>query len=127
MATDRLRTDPPPRSLRDVREDIAHALESWLSAFGLPAPDAANPKDLRGQTVAVAKFSDEATVQFFFPRRTLIFQQRLVRELGRKLNRRGAQVLSVQLTPEDYARWCDAWSKTDTAEQRFQYATRPPP
>lgn len=47
-------------------------------------------------------------------------------QLGLVLRKRGAKILSVRPTPEDYARWCEAHCHEDTPEQRFQYATRPP-
>jgi hypothetical protein len=83
-------------------------------------------KDLRGEGIRVAKFTDEETSRFFFPRRTLGFQQRMTKTLTMQLRKRGAKIVSVRLTVEDYARWIDASGKSDTPELRFKFATRPP-
>ncbi len=73
-----------------------------------------------------AKFIDDAAVRFVFPRRTLSFQQRMVKALNRRLRNRGAEIMSVRPTIEDYARWCDAQGKPDTSPLHFQFASAPP-
>jgi len=109
-----------------VNEDVADAIKAWLPAFGLPAEPVDRVKDLRGRSVRVAKFVDEVPVRFFFPRRTLLFQQKMVKGLTRHLRGRGAKIDSVRLSIEDYARWLDLSHETDTAELRFHFATCPP-
>jgi len=109
-----------------VNEDVAGAVAAWLPALGLPAPPAAGVKDLKGQGVRVAKFTDEETVRFFFPRRKLLFQQRMVSLLTMGLRKRGAKIVSVSPTPEDYARWQQTQDRPDSPELRFQFASRPP-
>jgi hypothetical protein len=109
-----------------VNEDVAEAAAAWLPAWGLPAPPPAGVKDLRGQGIRVAKFTDEETSRFFFPRRTLGFQQRMTKTITMQLRKRGAKIVSVQLTPEDYARWQQAQGQPDTPELRFSFATVPP-
>ena len=109
------------------KEDIAAAVAAWLPAFGLPPAPAAGVKDLRGQAIRVPKFTDEATVRFFFPRRSLAFQHSMTPVLTAQLRKRGAKIVSVFLTAEDYARWQDASGEADTPELRFRFATRPPP
>jgi hypothetical protein len=89
-------------------------------------PRAARVKDLRDRSVLVSKFTDDATVRFFFPGRTLTFQQRMVKNLTRRLRKRGAAIVSVRPTVEDYARWLQAQSRLDTPELRFQFASLPP-
>lgn len=112
--------------MRAVSEaEVKKAVAAWLPAFGFPE-ESAGVKDLRGQIVPIAKFNDEETSRFFFPRRTLLFQQRMAKAVIRILLRRGAKIASVQLAAEDYARWLDSQGKTDTPELRFQFATRPP-
>jgi hypothetical protein len=125
MPTDGLHPSAGAHTFRAVKEDIDSAVAAWLPAFGLP-PEQPGVKDLRGRVIALAKFTDDETCRFFFPRRTVLFQQRMVRAIGRIFMRRGAKLSSVQLISEDYARWCDAHKKTDTPELRFHYATRPP-
>ena len=83
-------------------------------------------KDLKGQGIRVAKFTDEETSRFFFPRRSLLFQQRMVRELAVRLRKRGARIISVSLTVEDYARWLDSQRLEDTPDRRFRFASQPP-
>lgn len=109
-----------------MNEDVAEAVAAWLPAMGLQGPPPAGVKDLKGQGIRVAKFTDEETSRFFFPRRTLFFQQRMVKALTTLLRKRGAKIISVRMTVEDYARWCDANGHTDTTERRFFFATRPP-
>jgi hypothetical protein len=114
--------------LRVNKEDVDEAVAAWLPALGLPPQPAAGVKDLKGRSVRVAKFTDEESIRFFFPRRTLPFQQRMVKALAVHLRKRGAKIESVQLTIEDYARWLDArGATTDTPELRYQFATEPPP
>jgi hypothetical protein len=83
-------------------------------------------KDMKGQEITVAKFLDDETVRFFFPRRTLSFQQRMVKSLTRELRRRGAKLISISLTVEGYARWQATQESPDTPELRFAFASRPP-
>lgn len=127
MASDRLNASTARGSVPPVeKEDIAAAVLAWLPAFGLPEAPAAGIKDLAGREIPLAKFTDEETCRFFFPRRALVFQQRMQRELGLMLRRRGAKMLSVRITSEDYARWCEREGKTDSEALRFDFATRPP-
>lgn len=109
-----------------VNEDVAEALAAWWPALGLPAPPPAGVKDLKGGFVCVAKFIDEPTCRFFFPRRTLSFQQRMVKMLTVALRKRGAKIISVRLGVEDYARYKEALGFEDTAEMRFRFASQPP-
>jgi len=109
-----------------VNEDVAEAVAAWLPEFGLPASPPAGVKDLKGTAVRVSKFIDEETCRFFFPRRTLSFQQRMVKALTGALRKRGAKIDSVRLTVEDYARWLDLSHEADSPALRFQFGTRPP-
>lgn len=108
-----------------MNEDVAEALAAWWPALGLPAPPPAGVKDLRGQGIPVHKFIDEETCRFFFPRRTLSFQQRMVKMLTVSLRKRGARIISINPSIEDYARWCDLCRCEDTPERRFHYASQP--
>ena len=123
---DRLNSGAPFRKVRPVNKDVEGAVDEWLPALGLPAPPAAGVKDLAGRQVRVAKFIDDAAVRFFFRRRTLSFQQRMVKALTRRLRKRGAEIISVRPTIEDCARWCDAQGNPDTSALRFQFASAPP-
>lgn len=125
MPTDGLPPSAGADTFRAVKEDIDSAVAAWLPAFGF-APEQTGVKDLRGRVIALAKFTDDETCRFFFPRRTVLFQQRMVRAIGRIFMRRGAKLSSVQLISEDYARWIERERKADTPELRFQYATRAP-
>jgi hypothetical protein len=109
-----------------VNEAVAEAVAAWLPAWGLPVSPVAGVKDLKGQGIRVAKFTDDATSRFFFPRRTLGFQQRMTKAITMSLRKRGAKIISVPLTIEDYARWQQSQDKPDSAELRFRFATRPP-
>lgn len=109
-----------------MNDDVAGAIESWLPALGLPPEPAAGVKDLRDQSVPLARFRDEETCRFFFPRRSLLFHQRMSKAIAGRLRKRGAKVVNVDLSPEGYARWCEAQGKPDAPELRFQYATCPP-
>lgn len=42
------------------------------------------------------------------------------------LRKRGAKIISVRLTVEDYARWQQEHHASDSPELRFRFATRPP-
>lgn len=109
-----------------MNEDVAAAVAAWLPTWGLPASPPAGVKDLRGQGIHVAKFIDDETCRFFFPRRTVGFQQRMTGVITRGLRKRGAKIISVRLTIEDYARWQQAQDEADSPELRFRFATRPP-
>lgn len=109
-----------------MNEALASAIAAWMPALELPAPPAEPAKDLRDRTVPLPRFRDEDTCRFFFPRRTLLFHQRMTKAIAGQLRKRGAVVVMVDLTSEDFARWCDANGKADTPELRFQFATRPP-
>jgi len=109
-----------------VKEDVDGAVAAWLPAWGLPPAPAAGVKDLRDQGIRVAKFTDDETCRFFFPRRTVSFQQRMTRTVTMMLRKRGAKIISVPLTVEDYARWQQAQDAPDSPELRFRFATRPP-
>ena len=109
-----------------VKEEVANAIAEWLPAWGLPAPPPAGVRDLNGQAIRVAKFTDSETCRFFFSRRTIPFQQRMTRAVTRMLSRRGAKIFSVRLTVEDYARWLDQTHGVDSAELRYRFATAPP-
>lgn len=109
-----------------VKEEVAAAVAEWLPAWGLPSAPAAGVKDLKGQGIRVAKFTDPETCRFFFPRRTIPFQQRMTRTITTMLSRRGAKIISVPLTIEDYARWQQGQDTPDTPGLRYRFATRPP-
>lgn len=108
------------------KEDVNEAVAAWLPAVGLPPAPAAGVKDLKGRAIRVAKFTDDETARFFFPRRSLEFQQRMVRVLTVHLRKRGAKIESVRPTVEDYARWQDAGGQPDSAELRYRFATELP-
>lgn len=116
------------RLLRRVIENAEAAAEKWLAEFGLPAPDPAHPKDLRGRLVKVCGFgNDEESLRFFFPRRKIEFHQNVVKKVVRMLKKRGAEIRRPPVTPEDYARWLELQEdKTDTPSRRYDYATRFP-
>lgn len=109
-----------------MNDDVAGAIESWMPALGLPPEPAAGAKDLRDQSVPLARFRDEETCRFFFPRRSLLFHQRMTKAIAGRLRKRGAKVINVDLTAEGYARWSERDHSPDTPELRFQFATRPP-
>ena len=108
------------------KEDIVGAVEAWLPALGLPEAPAAGVRDLAGRSIRIAKFTDEETSRFFFPWRTLLFQMKMQQQLGVILRKRGAKILSVRPTAEDYARWLESEKKSDSAELRFHFASQPP-
>jgi hypothetical protein len=108
------------------KEAIQTALAQWLPAVGLAPAPAAGVKDLRGRTIRVAKFEDEEGVRFFFPRRSLVFHQNLVRALRVQLQRRGGKLESVRPSIEDYARWQDASGQPDSDQLRYRYASELP-
>lgn len=109
-----------------MNEDVAGAIESWLPSLGLPPEPAAGVKDLRDRSVSLPRFRDEDTCRFFFPRRTLLFHQRMTKAIAGRLRKRGAKIINVDLTAEIYARWLEGERKSDAPELRFQFATRPP-
>lgn len=109
-----------------MKEEVVNAVAAWLPAFGLPSASQDAPKDLKGRSFRVARFADENAVRFFFPRRSLIFQQRMVKALTRQLRKRGAEIVNLRLTVEDYARWQQTQDRPDSAELRFHFATLPP-
>jgi len=88
------------RKVRAMNDVVEGAVDDWLPALGLPAPPAAGVEDLKARPIRVAKFIDDATVRFFFPRRTLSLQQRMVKSLARRLRKRGAEILSVRSSIE---------------------------
>ncbi len=108
------------------KEDVDEAVAKWLPQVGLPPAPEPGVKDLRGRSIRVAKFTDDETARFFFPRRSLLFQQRMVRVLAVQLRKRGAKIESVQLTIEEYARWQDESGEPDSPELRYRYATELP-
>lgn len=104
--------------------EIQQAFEAWLPVVGLSPAPAAGIKDLKGRAIPVAKFTDEEMLRYFFPRRTLPFQQRLVKHLAVHIRKRGGKVESVALTPHDYACWLG--NRADTPETRYRFATEIP-
>ena len=50
----------------------------------------------------------------------------MTRELTVMLRKRGAKIISVPLSPEDYARWLDPRRLEDTPERRYAFASNPP-
>jgi hypothetical protein len=113
-------------SFRLMNENLEAAVAAWLREFDLP-DGTPGIKDLAGRTVRLARFREEETCRFFFPLRTLLWHQRMAKAVaGGILRKRGAKVVMVDLTPEDFARWLEREHKTDTAGLRFQFATRPP-
>lgn len=109
-----------------VNEAVASAVAAWLPAWELPPAPAPGIKDLKGESIRVAKFVDEETCRFFFPRRKLLFQQRMTKVVTLGLRKRGARIVSVRLSVEDYARWQQQQTAADSPELRFRFATRPP-
>jgi hypothetical protein len=99
--------------------DLDPAAAAWLAEFNLPT-------DLKGQTVRVSRLSDQATVSFFFPRRTLPYHFGMVKKLTAALRKRGAKIERVDLTAEVYARWLHAQGKPDSDRERYRFATTPP-
>lgn len=109
-----------------MNEDVEAAIKEWLPAFGPPVAPAVGVKDLKGRGIRIAKFTDEETLRFFFPRRSLDFQQRMVKRVAKVFRERGAKILSVTLTPEIYTSWIGSRRLEDTPARRFQFATTPP-
>lgn len=110
---------------RVSRDEVDQALAGWESALGLPAEPADGAKDLKGRTVRVAVFEFEEDIRFFFPRRSVIFHQKMLRVLTRALRRRGAKIDRVTLTPEDYKLWCERTGTVDLPEVRYRFASAP--
>jgi len=108
------------------KETVESAVAAWLPSLGLPPQPAAGVKDLKGRGVRVAKFTDEETLRFFFPRRTLPFEQHMVKALTAQLRRRGAKIESVPLTTKFFEQWCRETRAEDTPETRYRFATSPP-
>ena len=109
-----------------MNEDLASAIASWLPSLGLPPEPDADIKDIRDRFVPLPRFRDEDTCRFFFPRRTLLFHQRMTKAIAGRLRKRGARVVNVDLSPESYARWSESEAKPDAPELRFRYASNPP-
>jgi hypothetical protein len=108
-----------------VNEDVVEAAGHWLAAFELPGARE-GVKDLAGRTVVVSSLTDEETVRFFFPRRSLLFHQGVVKKLTGALRKRGAKIERRPITPEDFVRWRSVGGHSDTPEQRFRFASVPP-
>lgn len=106
-------------------EDAKAAAAVWLKAFKLPNPPAEGGKDLRGRVVRICSFPDQdkATVQFFFPKRSVPFQNEMVKTLRTSLRKRGAKFERIVITPEDYARWIQKTGAEDTEVLRYSFAT----
>jgi hypothetical protein len=97
MRNDGLPVHGPAPKFRAVDKDIvSEAIAKWLPALRLPPAPAPGVKDLRGEAIRVAKFTEEELVRFFFPRRNLAFQQTLQRRLAEHLRKRGAKIESVR-------------------------------
>lgn len=108
-----------------MKDEVAEAVSQWIRSIGLPDAPAAGGKDLHGRGVPVVKFTDEDTVKFFFPKRSIPFQRAMVKALNRILLRRGAHIVSVSITAEDYARWLEARRQPDSPALRYQFASQP--
>lgn len=107
-------------------DEVPAAAERWLALFGLPVPPPAGGKDLRGQRVRLCASQDDETMRFFFPRRSIPFSNRMIKEVAATLRRRGAKIDRVDLNIEAYARWLDGLGKRDTEELRYEFATKLP-
>ncbi len=111
---------------RVVRDALTDTITALLSAWGVPPASASGVKDLRGQQIRVAKFTYKEASRFFFPRRTLLYQQRMTKKVTRLLRKGGTGPISLSLTVEDYARWQHSQPDSDSPELRYRFATRPP-
>ncbi len=106
-------------------EDAKEAAAKWLASFKLPNPPAEGGKDLRGRVVRLCSFPDQdsATIRFFFPKRTVPFQNTMAKAMRVTLQKRGAKIQRIVITPEDYARWIQETGAEDTEALRYQFAT----
>lgn len=106
-------------------ENVTAAADTWLAEFRLPAA-VPGEKDLAGQSIPIGKIRDEESCRYFFPRRTLLFQQRMTKAITVTLRKRGAKITSIPLDIETYARWLETAAQPDSPALRYQFATRPP-
>ncbi len=105
-------------------EDAKEAAAKWFAAFKLPPP-VPGQKDLTGRVVRICSFpeQDSESVRFFFPRRSVPFLNDMIKCIRVAVQRRGAKIERIVITPEDYARWIDKTGAVDTEALRYQFAT----
>lgn len=106
-------------------ENAKEAAAAWLEAFKLPPAPAPGVKDLKGRVILLCSFPEQNSddVRFFFPKRTVPFLNDMVKCIRVAVQKRGAKIQRVVITPADYARWLDATAEKDTEALRYKFAT----
>jgi hypothetical protein len=113
--SERLRVAALIPHIAGVSAEDAHVVaEQWLADHGIP-------EDLGGRTVNVVVFASEDDCRFFYARRSLVWQQRMIQKLGRKIRMRKGKIRPIPVSKIDFENAVKALKFADTWEARREF------
>src|SRR5262245_9970365 len=89
-------------------------VEEWVAQRQLPP-------DLKGKTLALVEFENEANCQFFYPDRTQHAQEVFISALVRFVRARRGRIEMRTITPDHYRAWLAGERLKDSQEVRSQW------
>jgi hypothetical protein len=101
--------------VRVSAQDAKEAAEKWLAHFRIP-------ENLAGRIVQLVIFASDEDCRFFYPRRALIWQQKVNTKTSRAVRSRKGKVWRVTITPAEYEKWRAEDGRVDSPDLRREFA-----